>query len=855
MVRDRSSLLRTAPTVWLGVAILIVAAIAVYSYLDAEAFRRAAERAERSRVVMEDTQRLLTLLKDAETAQRGYLLTGDPSYLLPYNQARPEIIARQRTLAQDDSADARRMASLIAAKLEELAQTIHIREHGDTAAALEIVRTDRGRAAMDQIRQIAERIIAQEHTQFRASNLSALRHGSQTRMLVQIGAILLAILLWTATRRINRLLRSQEHLILDLQLTREREAQGRAALSTTLRSIGDAVIATRPDGRIYFMNPIAETLTGWTGADAEGRPLGEVFRIQEEESRQPAADITVKVLRENSVATLSNHTILLAKDGREIPIDDSAAPIHDDAGNVTGVVLVFRDVTRRRNERRKLEESESRYRLMFESHPEAMWVFDVSTLAFIAVNEAAVARYGYSREEFLSMTLRDIRPAEDMPALLEHLADTRRDLRTDGPWRHRRKDGSVLFVEIATHSIRLGEIDAVLVMSTDITERRRLEDQLRQSQKLEAVGQLAGGIAHDFNNLLTVIEGYAEMIRAEQQPGDPHRDSLSEILVAAQRASSLTRQLLAFSRRQVLQPIRLNLNANVASTQRMLARLLGENIQIRTTLADDLWHVFVDPGQIDQIVINLAVNARDAMESGGALTILTANVDAREVDAARRLEVPPGEYVCLSIADTGHGMDEETRCHIFEPFFTTKEVGRGTGLGLSTVYGIVAQSGGHITVKSEPGQGATFSIYLPRQKATNPVRAPGTFNSSPALRTGETVLVVEDDETVRQLVGSMLRSSGYQVIAPATPSEALRICAEFTTPVDLLITDMVLPDTDGATVAREALAVRPGLKVLYMSGYTEHPVLRRAELDRATPFLQKPFTKAMLTAKVREVLQ
>jgi nitrogen-specific signal transduction histidine kinase len=395
----------------------------------------------------------------------------------------------------------------------------------------------------------------------------------------------------------------------------------------------------------------------------------------------------------------------------------------------------------------------------------------------------------------------------------------------------------------------------MLVMCTDITERRRLEDQLRQSQKLEAVGQLAGGIAHDFNNLLTVIEGYAEMIRADQAPNDPHRDSLTEIVVASQRASTLTRQLLAFSRRQVLQPIRLNLNANVASTQRMLARLLGENIQIQTSLANDLWHVFVDPGQIDQIVINLAVNARDAMESGGTLSIATVNIDAHDPEVASQLEIPPGEYVRLSMTDTGHGMDEETKLHIFEPFFTTKEVGRGTGLGLSTVYGIVAQSGGHIAVTSQLNQGTSFFIYLPRQKAVNPVRAPGAFNSAPILNSGETILVVEDDETVRQLVGSMLRSSGYRVIAPATPSEALRICSEFTTPVDLLITDMVLPDTDGATVAREALAVRPGLKVLFMSGYTEHPVLRRPEFDRAAPFLQKPFTKAMLTAKVREVLQ
>jgi hypothetical protein len=678
-------------------------------------------------------------------------------------------------------------------------------------------------------------------------------HSYQAHLAVQLGALLiLFVLLCFATRNINRLLRARDQLISDLRLAREREARGSAALATTLRSIGDAVIAADTEGRIHFMNPVAETLTGWTNAAAESRPLPEVFCIEDETTGQPAPDPTLQVLCDGTMAGLADHTILIARDGNRIPIDDSVAPIHDDQGNLTGAVLVFRDVTLRRRAQRHLEESESRYRLLFEANPQPMWVFDIASLAFLAVNHAAIAHYGYTREEFLGMTLRDIRPPEDVPEFLEHTRVSTHTPHTDGPWRHRKKDGSILFVEITSHPIQFGDSAAVLVMATDITQRKQLEEELRQSQKLEAVGQLAGGIAHDFNNLLTVVEGYAEMIRDDQARHDADRASAEEILVAAQRAASLTRQLLAFSRRQILQPIRLNLNASVTSTQRMLSRLLGEHIQIRTELASGLWDVFADPGQMDQIVLNLAVNARDAMEGGGILAIATANVDRA---AALAQDLAAGEYVRLSVSDTGQGMDEETQRHIFEPFFTTKEVGRGTGLGLSTVYGIVMQSGGHIRVSSQPGQGSSFSIYLPRAAELMPPAVKGVSGSTPAQRGADTILVVEDDETVRHLVMSMLKSSGYNVIAPATPHEALRICGEFSTRLDLLLTDMVLPETNGSEVAEKALRSRPNLRVLFMSGYTEHPVLRLPGFDRRAPFIQKPFTKAALTAKVREVLQ
>jgi two-component system, cell cycle sensor histidine kinase and response regulator CckA len=865
MDRLRTKGLLTSHNLWLTTAIVIVIAIAIYSRIDAGAFREAAESATKSRLLMENTQRLLSLLKDAESGQRGYLLTGDEQYLAPYNEAIPNVangLVELKRLADPAAAEPKRFEALIGAKLDEVAQTIQLRRQGDSQGALAVVRTDQGKQTMDELRALASRIVELQMPQFEADRARAQRHGYQTRILVQAGAVVLALLLWFATRRINRLVRAQEALIDDLDATREREARDRSALATTLRSIGDAVITTDAGGRIVFVNPIAEELTGWTNAEAEGRLLPEVFRVEDEVTRRPAEDLAARVLREGVVMGLANHTVLITKDGREIPIDDSAAPIADvhgakkggeKKGRITGVVLVFRDVTLRRRAQRQLEESEARYRLLFESNPAPMWVYEVGTLAFLAVNHAATAHYGYTAEEFLGMTLRDIRPPEDVPELL---ADTRiptETLHTDGPWRHRKKDGTIIFAEITAHPIQFGNAKARLVMANDITDRKALEEQLRQSQKLEAVGQLAGGIAHDFNNLLTVIEGYAEMIRADQRPDDPQREALDEILVAAHRAASLTRQLLAFSRRQVLQPVRLSLNANVASTQRMLIRLLGEDIQIRTELAEDLWDVWADPGQIDQIILNLAVNARDAMGRGGTLTIETGNAELGESEA-RKMDASPGQYASLSLTDTGEGMSEDTQRHIFEPFFTTKEVGRGTGLGLSTVYGIVKQSGGYISVSSQPGNGSTFTICLPRARGQSGTAAAIAAAGS-AHAVGSTILLVEDDLTVQQLVTAMLKSSGYRVVATATPAEALRICSEFSTHIDLLLTDMVLPDGDGGEVAENAIALRPGLKVLFMSGYTEHPVLRSPSFDRTVPFLQKPFTKATLMAKVREAMQ
>lgn len=388
-----------------------------------------------------------------------------------------------------------------------------------------------------------------------------------------------------------------------------------------------------------------------------------------------------------------------------------------------------------------------------------------------------------------------------------------------------------------------------------LNERRKLEEQLRMAQKMEAIGRLAGGIAHDFNNVLTVIMGYSERLLRNLDPEDPARVEVQEIQMAGQRASSLTQQLLAFSRRQVLAPEVVNLNDLVANTSEMLRRVIGEDIQLVTVLHPDLGCVEVDPGKIEQVLMNLVINARDAMPHGGKLIIETANMDLDAAYPKGRVTIQPGPYVMLAVSDTGHGMDAEIQEHIFEPFFTTKEAGKGTGLGLATVYGIVKQSNGFVFVYSEPGQGATFKIYLPRVAKSLAQPDEETLEEVPDAAFGsETVLLVEDEAKVRDLVGDTLRQHGYAVLEAAQGQEALLIGTQYEGPIHLLVTDVVMPRMSGRDVATRLAAKRPDMKVLYMSGYTEDAIVHHGVLDPGIHLIQKPFTSEALMRKVRDVL-
>jgi signal transduction histidine kinase/CheY-like chemotaxis protein len=391
-------------------------------------------------------------------------------------------------------------------------------------------------------------------------------------------------------------------------------------------------------------------------------------------------------------------------------------------------------------------------------------------------------------------------------------------------------------------------------IGVDISERKSLEEQLRQAQKLEAIGQLAGGVAHDFNNLLTAILGFSELLMAGLAPNDPGRADLLEIKKAGERATGLTRQLLAFSRRQILQPKVLDVNTLIAGMEPMLKRLIVEHVDLMVSLAPHLGLIKMDPTQLEQILVNLAVNAADAMLRGGKLTIETANVTLDEHYQQRHLPVTPGEYVMLAVSDTGVGMDEATSRRMFEPFFTTKEIGKGTGLGLATVYGIVKQSGGDILVYSEVGRGTTFKIYLPQVTSAVPDASDASSQAGNVTRGSETVLLVEDDEAVRLLARVTLERSGYRVLHAGNPKEAVRMVCDFAEPIHLLLSDVIMPESDGPPLLDRLLKEHPAARVLYMSGYADEAIVRHGVLVEGTPFLQKPFTPQVLRRKVRDVL-
>jgi two-component system cell cycle sensor histidine kinase/response regulator CckA len=504
-----------------------------------------------------------------------------------------------------------------------------------------------------------------------------------------------------------------------------------------------------------------------------------------------------------------------------------------------------------------LRRSESRYRELFENASDMIATVDLDW-NITAANSAFAVALGYTGEELLRMNLAELVPPEMHELARDQL--TRKLSEEVGATTYEHdfvaRDGQRVPVEVKTNVIwQDGKPVGVEAIARDMSQRKRLEEQLRQSQKMEAVGQLAGGVAHDFNNMMCGVIGYSELVLARLEEDHPVRPQVLQIRRAGERAGEMTKQLLAFSRKQVLRPRALDLNAIITETKGLLGRLIGDDIEVVSDLEPGLAAVYADPGQLEQVIINLAVNARDAMPTGGKLTIETRAVDLDEQIASVHVEATPGNYVLLVVSDRGTGMDAETRARIFEPFFTTKDEGDGTGLGLATVYGIIKQSGGDISVESELGRGTTFRIYLPSAQTVATDAEPATFDTGPDAPAGwETVLLVEDEEIVRDLEREVLEASGYTVLEAQDTEHAIRLCNEHTGTIHLLLTDVVMPQMSGRELAIHLAPIRPEMKVLYASGYADDAITHHGVLEHGTAFLPKPLTPGSLTNTVRAVL-
>jgi PAS domain S-box-containing protein len=497
-------------------------------------------------------------------------------------------------------------------------------------------------------------------------------------------------------------------------------------------------------------------------------------------------------------------------------------------------------------------QAEERRRLLFDANPQPMWIFDVETLEFLAVNDAAVRHYGYSRAEFLGMTIMDVRPAEEPPGPpIGHQSGRPEAAFT----RHQRKDGAVVDMELVSHELELDGRRARLVLATDISERTRTraalhysQEQLRQAQRLDAVGRLAAGIAHDFNNILTTVRGFGDILYRELEETDPRRADAEQIRKAADRGVLLTGQLLAFSQRQAPQPQVLDLNQAIHSMAGLIRGLLGADIQVDLRLLPGAAMLRMDPGHLDQLLVNIILNAREAMPKGGTLTIETG--ERRLTEGTRNRRIRPGTYVMLAIHDTGSGLGVETAEHFLEPFQASDQREQRAGLGLSIVYGIVRENGGAVKVSREPGQGSSVKVYLPRVEEDEPV-----VEQPLALRGEETVLVVEDEDSVRELVRQILEDHGHAVLTARHGRDAMLIAERYERPIDLLVTDVVMPEMGGGELVERLVARRPTLKVLYISGYTDDELLRRGVPGAPASFLHKPFTTDELMRQVREVLE
>jgi len=603
-----------------------------------------------------------------------------------------------------------------------------------------------------------------------------------------------------------------------------------------------------------YISPQIEAMLGFSADEWLGDPGLVLKQLHPDDRERVLAEVFQS--RDTGKPFCSEYR-LLARDGHIVWVRDEAIVMRDEVGRPCFMQGLLLDISEQKRKEEMLQKNESKFRTIFERVAVGIALVSIDG-QLVESNPALREMLRYDEEELRNRVFNEFTHPEDAAIdvdLDQELIAGKRD-HYQIEKRFIRKDGGVVWCQLNVSLVRGGEEERpfTICMVEDITERKRLETQFFQSQKMETIGRLAGGIAHDFNNLLTVIKGYTQLSLSQIQEGDPCRENIEEIKGAAERAAELTNQLLTFSRRQILDMKVLDLNTIVRGLEKMMGRIIGEDIEMITVLDDRLGRVKTDPSQIEQVILNLVVNARDAMPAGGKLAIETANMVLDETYARTHIGVTPGSYEMLSVSDTGCGMSPEIKELIFEPFFTTKEEGKGTGLGLSTIYGIVRQSGGNIWVYSEPGRGTTFKIYLPRVEEETDV-LPVQDDTDHLPKGNETVLLVEDDSSLRALAARVLRYQGYKVLEATNGHEAIGVARENTQErIHLLLTDVVMPYMGGRELVKRMKTLHSEIRVLFISGYTDHAITYHAGLKPGTPFLQKPFSPTALAKKVREVL-
>ncbi len=751
--------------------------------------------------VRSEIQMVHTRLEEAESGMLGYLITRDESWLEPFREAQksiPGTLGRLESMLADNPARlarARSLDHLVTEYLKDLS-SLPQRVPQVMGPAAPHPAIAEGRYSLEAVHQELDRMRAEEDRLLDQRRAHAKRVWDQGYAVIAAGilfvpaAAILAMLLFVA------------------------------AISQRVETLEDNA------RRLARGMPISPMRLGTDEIGLLEQSLAEAASLLAEREQQlrGAADVLEARVGERTAELANTNQALEA------------------------------EVDERTRAEEQLAETNQRLRALIDASPLAIIRLDLDGNV-MSWNRAAEQIFGWTEEEVVNRPLPTV-PGGEEERFRDLLTSAARGETLNGfEAQRRRKDGRLIDIRLWTAPLvnAAGEIRGKIVIAADFTQQRRLEEQFIQAQKMEAIGRLAGGVAHDFNNVITVVSGYGHMLSEGVKDDPVLRDAADEVLKAADRAAALSGQLLAFSRRQFIQPNVVDLNALVSNLQRMLGRVIGEDVEMKVILRPGAANVRADAGQIEQVIMNLAVNARDAMPNGGRLTVEITNVELDENYTRTHAGVRPGPYVMLAVSDTGVGMDAETRAHLFEPFFTTKERGKGTGLGLSTVYGIVKQHGGDIWVYSEPGKGSTFKIYLPQ--AGKAAAAAATAPEAPRPKPGtETVLVVEDEEGVRRLVREILESHGYTVLEADSGAKALEIGEQRQGPIDLLVTDVVMPQMSGRDLAEALMMLRPDMKVLFLSGYADRAVVEHGVIELGAGFLQKPFTPQTLAQKVREAL-